>query len=427
MVDAACVTGRGRFLRDRRGNIAVLTAILSPVVFGAVGLAIDVGTWERAHKHMQQAADGAAASAAVGFAAGGALGVNALGQSVASSYGFTNGVNSVTVTVNQPPSSGSHTATTGAVEVIISQPQNPIFSAMLGIGQVPVNARAVAIGSGKACVLALDQTATVGIGVQGSPSVNAVNCNIYSDSNTTGSVTVGGSASVVAMQVGAAGGVSGTTGITASQGITTYGSIIGDPYGAIPMPTYSGCDYNNTKVKSTITLSPGVYCGGLALNAGANVTMSPGVYVFDSKNANSNDLTVNGQATLSGTGVTLFFTCSTCGSSGSGIYASAKIAGGATVTLSAPTTGALSGILFFGDRNEPIGTGYDLEGGTAQSLTGAVYLPKGALKYAGGASGTNGCSQIISDTMTFLGNSYLYLNCTGAGTKLVGGSAQVVE
>src|SRR5579863_6079558 len=194
------------FSRDQRANIAVAIAIMSPVVIGAAGLAIDVGVWEKAHKHMQQAADGAASSASVAFAVASTTTVQSQGKSVAATYGYTDGANGVTVKVNQPPTSGTHTNSTGAVEVIISQPQSPYFSAMLGMGSVPVSARAVAIGNGLACVLALDQTAGVGVGVQGTPSVNAVNCNIYSDSAGSTSVNVGGSATVNANAVGAAGG-----------------------------------------------------------------------------------------------------------------------------------------------------------------------------------------------------------------------------
>ncbi len=412
------------FSRDQRANIAVAVAIMSPVVIGAAGLAIDVGMWEKAHKHMQQAADGSASSAAVAYAVGSTTTPQSEGKSVAATYGYTDGSSGVTVTVNQPPTSGSHMTTTGAVEVIISQPQRAYFSGILGMGSVPVSARAVAIGNGLACILALDQTASVGVGVQGSPSVNAVNCNIYSDSGSATSVDVGGSAAVAANGVGASGGIYGSSNITASQGLSPYGSIISDPYSNVPMPTFTSCDYNNLSIskKTLTTLNPGVYCGGLNLNAGADVALNPGTYIFD-----GGSLSVNGSATLTGAGVTLFFTCSACATSKNANYATATINGGANVTLSAPTSGPLAGILWFGDRNMPVGTSFKLDGGATQSFNGATYIPQGAVEYAGGASSSNLCTPIVADTISFSGTSYITLNCKGMGTKLVGGSAKVVE
>ena len=50
---------------------------------------------------------------------------------------------------------------------------------------------------------------------------------------------------------------------------------------------------------------------------------------------------------MNGTGVTIVLT----GSSGN--YATVTIGNGASVTLSAPTSGATAGIVFFGDRNAP--------------------------------------------------------------------------
>ena len=93
------------------------------------------------------------------------------------------------------------------------------------------------------------------------------------------------------------------------------------------------------------------------MNAGANITLSPGVYYLD-----QGSLAVNGGATMSGTGVTLVFTSST----GSG-YATANIDGGATLNLTAPSSGSTAGIVFFGDRNMPVGTSFTFEGGASQS------------------------------------------------------------
>jgi hypothetical protein len=79
--------------------------------------------------------------------------------------------------------------------------------------------------------------------------------------------------------------------------------------------------------------------------------------------------------------------------------------------------------VFFGDRNEPTGTVFKITGGTNQTFTGAIYLPKAALQYAGGANNFSGCTQVIADTATFVGTSNLAVNCTGDGTQQIGNTA----
>ncbi len=145
--------------------------------------------------------------------------------------------------------------------------------------------------------------------------------------------------------------------------------------------------------------------------------MSPGIYYLD-----QGSLDINGNAALSGSGVTIIFTSST-GSN----YATAKINGGATITLSAPTSGPTARILLYGDRNMPLGTSFNLSGGATQTFNGVIYFPKGALSYAGGALGFNGCSQIVTDTLSFVGDSGLAINCQSYGVKKIGAIAQLVE
>jgi len=56
-------------------------------------------------------------------------------------------------------------------------------------------------------------------------------------------------------------------------------------------------------------------------------------------------------------------------------------------------------------------------------LGGAVYVPHGTLQYAGGNNTSTNCTQVIADTVTFVGNSLLKINCSGYGTRPIGSSA----
>ena len=76
----------------------------------------------------------------------------------------------------------------------------------------------------------------------------------------------------------------------------------------------------------------------------------------------------------------------------------------------------------------PTGTSCKFTGGTNQVVSGAVYLPKAAINFSGGASNANGCTQVIGDTISFVGTSNLAANCSGVGTTPIGtATASLVE
>ena len=412
------------FSKSKRGNIAILTALTLPVLVGFAGLGSESVLWFYTHHQMQDAADSAAISAATAYSVNSSTNITTQADGVASSYGYTDGSNRTTVTVNRPPSSGNYTSNTGAVEVIVTQTQTRYLSAVWSSSPLNISARAVAkVANGVGCVLALNPTAAASASEQGSVSIALNGCSLYDNSNASNAVSLGGSAFMSALSVSTVGNVYGSGNITTTYGIETGTSPTTDPYAGVNPPTApSTCDQTNYSTHGTVTLNPGVYCGGMSLGAGAAVTLNPGTYYITNNGNSAGSLTMNGQAALSGSGVTLVFT-------GSGTnYSTASISGGATVNLTAPTSGTMAGIVMFGDRNTPTGTLYKFTGGTNQSFGGAVYLPKGQIWYAGGATGANGCNQVIGDTIQFVGNTNLAVNCSGYGTQAVGTlTAKLVE
>ncbi len=404
------------FRRDDRGSYTLIVAILLPVIVGVIGLGTESGLWYSTHLSMQGAADSSAISAAVAYSSGvNSTNLPTEADGVASLYNFVPGTNGTTLILNMPPKSGSHVSTSGAIEVIIAQPQKRIFSSIWNTTPVTIYARAVAVAAnnGLGCVLSLDPTASGATTTQGSSAINLQGCSLYDNSNSSNGLVVGGSSTLSALSVDVVGSVSNTSNITTTQGVIKNANAISDPYANVNPGSFSGCNQTNYSAKSTVTLNPGVYCGGMQFNAGANVTLNPGVYYLD-----QGSLTVNGSATLQGSGVTLVFTSST-GSN----YATATIAGGATINLTAPTTGATAGIVIFGDRNMPSGTSLKFAGGGSQTFGGAIYVPKASVSFAGGSGTGNGCTQLIADTITFAGNSGFAINCSGYGTKPLGLSA----
>jgi hypothetical protein len=88
-----------------------------------------------------------------------------------------------------------------------------------------------------------------------------------------------------------------------------------------------------------------------------------------------------------------------------------------TVTLSAPSSGSLTGILFFQDRSANANGQETFSGGSNLNLNGTLYFPvsKTQVVFSGGSGGANSNTTIVAFDMTFSGNSYL-------GSSAAGGS-----
>ncbi|WP_271525914.1 pilus assembly protein TadG-related protein [Bradyrhizobium sp. CCBAU 53380] len=408
-----------QFIRDQSGSYVILSALLMPVLVGTAGLGTEVGWWYYKHKNMQSAADSGAVSAATAASAGGDLTSEA--NAVTANYGYANAVNNVTITVNQPPKTGTYTSNLQAIEVVVSQPQQRLLSALFGSDPVVITARAVALpNSGTGCVLALNSSARPAVNVSGGNQLNLIKCNLYSNSGAGPSLNVAGSASVSANQVGVVGDISGASNITATNGVRTHMQAVADPYANVTPPAEPSCTSAKITVNAngkTNSLSPGCYRGDITVNAGATLNLDPGIYYLDGAN-----LSVAGNATITGTGVTLVFT-----GSGSN-WGTASIGSNAIINLTAPTTGSTKGIVMYGDRNMPAGTAFNLTGGSTQNFGGAIYLPKANLSFAGGNGTSTSCTKIIADTLTFSGTSNLQVDCSALGTAAIGAqTAQLIE
>lgn len=414
------------FWRAEQGVAAIAWALSLPLVIGAVALGIDIGSWYLAHRSLQTATDIAAIDA------GYHLGTNTVTQPILASAanhslsgnGYTIPGN-MTVTVNYPPTSGSYSGNTNAVEVITSEPQARYFSRMFMASDPQIDVRAVSIRqpAGSACVLALNTTAANALEFQGNTTINLSNCSGASNSTSTSAVGLSGSSIVNAASLYAVGSVAqgGSSQLTTTYGTLTGGSSITDPYASLSVPNYVGCTKNNFNATGTNTISPGVYCNGLSFAANSNTTLSPGTYIID-----RGSFKVNNNATVSGNGVTIILTSST-GSS----YANVTINGGSSVSLTAPTTGTYAGMLMFQDRNAPYAasTANKLNGGATMSLVGAIYFPKQGVQFSGNSSNNSGsCTKIVADTVTFIGDSYLNNNCPNSVTKITTqGKVSLVE
>jgi hypothetical protein len=381
-----------------------MLALAALPLFASVGASVDFGRAASARAGMQAALDATALMMAKDAKVADATQLTASASDYFNANFHSSEVGNLQTTVSTSSESSGYSVSMAATGVVTTR-----FMGVMGFSSlsVSVHSNAVSTADGLGCILSLNPHASGAATGQGSTNVVLNGCSLYDNSDSSTALTVGGSAQITALSVGVVGNLTGRSNITTTQGIMTGIGAVADPYATASFPAFSGCTQQNFSSHDTITIDPGVYCGGMKLNAGANVTLTAGIYYLD-----GGDLTMNGGATMTGSGVTLVFT-----SQNKSGYATASINGNATVNLTPPRSGSTAGIVIFGDRNIPVGTTFKFNGGANQYLGGAIYVPTGAINFAGGAGTSTSCTQIIGNTVTFVGNSSLAINCSSYETK----------
>jgi hypothetical protein len=383
------------FITQDKGAIAIMAGLLIVSVIGFSALTVDVGYWYNQKRQLQIAADAGAIGGALALEKNGA---GNLTTYVTRDVGFNNctTTNSCTiVAINNPPTSGSNTTNTSAVEVILSKPAATFLSGLF-VTSPTLQARAVA-GRKKLsnCFVSL-ATSGIGIDVKGGGLINSPNCGLASNSTDSKSINVTGGGTIITNAIQTAGNINQAGGAIVQGTVTTGAAAVSDPFRNLTLPTLGSC-----QTFSGNTMSPGTYCSNITINSSTTVTMSPGIYILNNAN-----LKVNAQGTLNGSGVTIIAT------NGSSI----DVAGQAITNLTPSTTGLFQGILAYGDRNFP-GISNKFDGGATQGLTGVLYFPTSDVEY-NGQSALGGCLQIYALTITLTGGSNTNNSCNQSSSTI---------
>jgi Putative Flp pilus-assembly TadE/G-like len=441
--------------RDRGAAAAVVLALSLTAIAGLAGLGTEAANWYLTQRTMQGAADAAAHSGATALM-NGASNAAAKTQacSVAINYGFSC---STTTNVHIPPGSGSHTGDNSAVEVSLSEQVPLMLSGVVLTSPPTVQGRSVALRptqTSPPCVMSLDTASEASLSTTGTPALTLTGCSVYVNSAGANALSMGGG-TITTPAAYVVGGVTGT-GLTATNGTTTGVDPHPDPYGSVAVPSVpnntSGQDcstasktINNYSLSGNKTdtflkdVSNGtcVFHSGLTVNGGSTLNLCPGTYYVDGGTVNiqgggvlnappTANTTPAMSSTLCGSntsgGVTIILTNSTTG----GNPANISIAANAIVNVTAPTSGTYSGLAFFQNRTACSGNtnacANTLGGGSTQNVQGAIYFPKNAVSYNGGASSGSLaaiCTQLIAYTIQFQGNSNLASTCDSAGTAKI--------
>lgn len=373
----------GRLYRDRKGGIIVSFGLGAPVI--ALGMAgtVEYTMLMSRRAQLQSAADSAvlAATQQLRLSNNSDTVVIAVARKLVTSYAGEKDGAQMTVdgTVGDKRTS---------VALSIKETVPGVFGKLFALPtmELGVKAKARLSGTTKLCLLALDETKGKVLNVDKDSRVTAAGCSVYSNSDDKKGISIEQNARVTASQICSAGGVEQKNGALLIPTASTDCPKISDPLAGLQRPTVGVCTQLSLKITTTRTLSPGTYCGGLEITGNGNVTLFPGVYVM-----HDGPLVVSGSAKLTGVGAGFFFTGSRGGM---------RLDPDTSISLSAPTSGDMAGLLMFEDRSvsavlplppgpkgllppPPSGSlpmrNYQISSNDAPNLLGTIYLPAGRL------------------------------------------------
>jgi Flp pilus assembly protein TadG len=410
-----------RGLREESGQVMVVGVVSMLAVLPCVGLAIDVGQFRYQQQQMQAAVDAAALAGAIEVSTCGGTADCTVLQTAAQRALVENGYTGstlksqcasagtgLTLTVNNGPCSKGSTSgdpnygSTSYVEALLSAPANTFFANLVGVHTIHITVRAEAYVAPSFCLFTSTSN-TTSSGPQAillNGGTLSASCGVMDDSGSSGALASSSGATFNSTKFDVHGGWSPNNGGAFSSTPVTGVAAVADPLSYLTAPTPGSCTSQTVGSGST-TLSPGTFCNGFNLNSGTTVALNPGTYIIEG------GVNVGSSATLTGTGVTLYFT-------GSGQL---QMNSGSTAQLVAPTTGALAGILLWeasSDSNAII-----LNGNSTAKLQGAVYAPSAQLTIN---SAANTATYTVLDVKSLILNSGANFTMNSDYSSLPGGS-----
>lgn len=410
------------FGQDCRGGIAIMAALLMPVLTLGIGLGAETGYYYMTQRNLQNAADVAAHAAAVRLRAGDdEATIHDAALYVAKVAGFA--ADAGTIVVNVPPKSGPNLGNTASVEVLLTKTQSRFFSGLIDSKSFEIGARAVAavFSSGSsACVLALAPNVPRAITVSGSTQVSLDGCDIASNSNAPDAFWMSNSSARLAVDcVHSVGGAVTSANLTLQtcDAPNVNAPVVRDPYAdlaepEVTMPCEEKANTNGSVLTPTEYHASGMpamrICGGLDIKS--KVVFNPGLYIIDGGDLtmNANGDVSSGDVGLTADGVTFFLT----GTS------KLKFNGNGSLNIGSPATGPYAGILIFASRSQT-GLTHEILGNFGSTTQGALYAPTSAISFSGNSTTTDGCTQIIGMTVEFTGNSTLRSSCSTENGRII--------
>ena len=402
--------GFAGFIRNQRGNISMLAAVtMIPVLIGATA-ALDLGNAVRIKASLQAAADAGVLAAATALASG--YGDSDKKQIALDTFNANLSPELLEAFPVSPDVSIDFPGRLIQMDVQVNTDQlltNFIVEAMA----LRVQAIAMAEQGSPVCLMALNPTAWMGLNIQGTADVQALDCAVQVNSNHQVGMRQTGGSQIAAESFCVHGDYSGSNYTpTPRRHCMREQDPLADKFAAdLASIDVTTCREDNPGVikgnAEYVVMQPGVYCGGLSIQQG-KVRLAAGIHVF-----RDGELSISAQSWLAGEGVTILLT----GNSSTRITNQA----GANFDVSAPTTGPFSGIVIAQDPSSVPTKINEIIGGGYMRFNGILYFPKQPLKITGNGEIGSDSPQfaILADTITIEGNGVLTIKI-GADYKAAG-------
>jgi hypothetical protein len=375
----------------------LFVAIAMVTLMGFLAMTLDVGAGARQRRIAQTAADAAAIGGANEIFRSHTDLVSSAAFAEAVRNGFNDADADVQVQVFYPPSTGPHAGNAAYVEVQIDKTIPTIFGSIFNVASMNIHTRAVAgVGSyALNCIFSLDPSGPAAIDIRNGGELDT-NCGVMINSTNPSALDVNSSGELDTHGGGVAisGGWTGNK--TPSPAPSTGSAGAMDPLTLLPMPTVGACDYTGLFVVSgTMTLNPGVYCGGIKIATGSNrANLNPGMYIL------KGGMEVGNSGQVFGTGVTLYNTFD-----GTYPYKVFDFGTGCKAQLSAPTSGTYKGILMLQDpaASPDLVNTFACSSDTPPELTGTLYFPTQTFYFNGSNTTTQITGSIIAKNVIVSG------------------------
>ena len=385
------------FSRDRRGNIAVSFAIsVIPIMF-TTGVALDYSQIQRERWKLQETADASALYAVKELEKAGKtesdLKVDA--DDIVQSNFTIDGYVEVELDTKL-----NH------LRVHLTKEYQPTFIALFHPDPIPIGVVAEVsyneAYTGAKCFMSLSESGKGVFNLNGNAVIDTPSCGVQVNSNSADAVDLNGSGTEIQSQSNCfVGGVqSGLSRIQPPP--EDFCPTLPDPFDEMVLPSFGACNDYDLKINANAvaTLTPGVYCGGISIGSGANVTFEPGLYVIK-----DGVFKTTGSATLFGEGVTFFFT---------GNDIAVNFSGGTNYHFVAMATGKLAGFVFYFDPDSDLTAASSLSGDSNTYFEGILYFGARDVTLNGNGSVNSGSpfSALIANTITLDGNASIHLAVT---------------
>jgi putative Flp pilus-assembly TadE/G-like protein len=370
-------------LRDRSGSTLMTFGLLAPVLFMGSAAAVDYSLFMRDHTRLQAQVDAAAVAAARELQMAKAKSE----QIAAVATSFVHSAEP-TATVSTKVDTEDY-----AVTVSAQKTYDPAMGVLFfrDVPIIKVSATAKLDGNMPLCLLALDRSAPATVDLEQSSLMTATGCMVYSNSKSASGLQAKDNAHVKAGLICSAGGAPKAGSADLSPRPVTDCPQLDDPLRGRTAPSDGACAQTDLVVSGgAMLLQPGVYCKGLKITNGAEVTLAKGIFIVK-----DGPLIVDNGGSISGDDVSIYL---------KGRKANLDFETDSTINLTASKDGPLAGLLIFDDPSGasaptippfalPIPLLGDLLGvllgapprehkilsDNARTLHGTIYMPKGRL------------------------------------------------